>query len=68
MGWGEFRPTFGIRTGRALGPVMDSRTAIQILTLEGAMMCSPGEWIIKGVAGEFYPCKPEIFDATYEAV
>ena len=47
---------------------MDSRTAIQILTLEGAMMCSPGEWIIKGVAGEFYPCKPEIFDATYEAV
>ncbi len=37
-------------------------------TLEGKMMASPGDWIIKGVAGEFYPCKPEIFDKTYERV
>ena len=36
-----------------------------IATLEGDHQVTPGDWIIKGVAGEFYPCKPEIFDATY---
>lgn len=35
-------------------------------TLEGVMWASPGDWIIKGVQGEFYPCKPDIFAATYE--
>lgn len=39
-----------------------------IPTLEGEMRAGPGDWIIKGVAGEFYPCKPEIFAATYEAM
>lgn len=39
-----------------------------IPTLEGEMQANPGDWIIRGVAGEFYPCKPAIFDATYEAV
>ena len=39
-----------------------------IETLEGDMLVNPGDWIIRGVAGEFYPCKPDIFDATYEAV
>lgn len=37
-------------------------------TLEGGHVVSPGDWIITGVAGEQYPCKPEIFEATYEAV
>jgi hypothetical protein len=37
-----------------------------IPTLEGTMTASPGDWIIKGVKGEFYPCKPDIFEATYE--
>ena len=40
----------------------------EIDTLEGTMRVSPSDWIIKGVAGEFYPCKPAIFDATYEEV
>ncbi len=40
---------------------------LEIYTLEGWHHASSGDWIIKGVAGEFYPCKPEIFDATYEA-
>lgn len=44
----------------------DKRLTIQ--TLEGAMTASPGDWIIKGVQGEFYPCKPDIFAATYEEV
>lgn len=39
-----------------------------IRTLEGDMRVEPGDWIIKGVAGEFYPCKPDIFEQTYEAV
>ncbi|WP_218923747.1 hypothetical protein [Streptomyces sp. rh34] len=39
---------------------------IEIDTLEGTMRAEPGDWIIKGVAGEFYPCKPDIFEATYE--
>lgn len=39
-----------------------------IPTLEGMMAANPGDWIIKGVKGEFYPCKPDIFEATYEAV
>jgi hypothetical protein len=41
---------------------------ITIPTLEGKMKVSDGDWIIKGVKGEFYPCKPDIFEATYEAV
>jgi len=39
-----------------------------ISTLEGRMRVSPGDWIITGVNGERYPCKPDIFNATYEAV
>lgn len=35
-------------------------------TLEGVMCAQPGDWIIKGVKGEIYPCKPDIFAATYE--
>ena len=46
---------------------LDGRGLI-IHTLEGDMAANPGDWIIKGVKGEFYPCKPDIFDATYEAV
>ena len=41
---------------------------IRIPTLEGEMTASPGDFIIKGVSGEFYPCKPDIFAATYEEV
>lgn len=41
-------------------------TPIFIKTLEGYMRTDVGDWIIKGVAGEFYPCKPDIFEQTYE--
>ncbi|WHL17642.1 hypothetical protein [Stenotrophomonas acidaminiphila] len=41
---------------------------ILISTLEGEMLAASGDWIIRGVQGEFYPCKPEIFAATYEFV
>lgn len=46
----------------------DAPEKISIDTLEGAITASPGDWIIRGVQGEFYPCKPEIFAATYERV
>ena len=39
-----------------------------IKTLEGDMRADPGDWIIKGVQGEFYPCKPDIFQQTYDEV
>lgn len=43
-------------------------THIEIETLEGDMKANIGDYIIKGVKGEFYPCKPDIFKATYEKV
>jgi hypothetical protein len=41
---------------------------LTIFTLEGPMHASPGDWIIRGVKGEHYACKPDIFEATYEPV
>jgi hypothetical protein len=41
--------------------------AVLIKTLEGTMQADVGDYIIKGVQGEFYPCKPDIFEATYDA-
>lgn len=46
----------------------DGKPALLIPTLEGEMTASIGDFIIKGVNGEFYPCKPEIFEKTYELV
>ena len=43
----------------------DAKIVIQ--TLEGAITASHGDYIIRGVKGEFYPCKPDIFAGTYEA-
>ena len=48
------------------GPQLRGR--IFITTLEGQMAADPGDWIIKGVKGEFYPCKPDIFLMAYEPV
>ena len=42
--------------------------SMKIVTLEGIMTATPGDFIIKGVQGEFYPCKPDIFEKTYELV
>lgn len=44
------------------------QTKLYIKTLEGDMLVSHGDYVIKGVKGEFYPCKPEIFEQTYELV
>jgi len=44
------------------------REGLKIYTLEGKMNADIGDWIITGVKGERYPCKPDIFEATYEVV
>lgn len=46
---------------------MDDGLPVYIETLEGVMTANQGDFIIKGVNGEFYPCKPDIFAKTYEA-
>lgn len=48
--------------GDPLGVVLD------IETLEGTMKCLPGDYVIRGIKGEIYPCKSDIFEATYEKV
>lgn len=48
------------------GRIVPERDAIAIDTLEGIMFADLGDWIIKGVKGEFYPCKPDIFEMSYE--
>lgn len=45
-----------------------ARPRFMIRTLEGEHVASVGDYIIKGIKGEFYPCKPDIFEATYELV
>ncbi len=50
-----FSPVASLESGELLIP-----------TLEGVMTATAGDWVIRGVKGEFYPCKPDIFAATYE--
>ena len=53
--------------GRHVEPIA-STMELPISTLEGTMLACSGDWIIKGIKGEFYPCKPDIFAATYESI
>lgn len=46
----------------------DLPPTLRIYTLEGVMTAKPGDWIIKGVQGELYPCKPDVFEKTYEPI
>jgi hypothetical protein len=61
---GEVLPSFYSR--RSDFNINWGNSTVHIHTLEGVMKAEPGDWIIKGVKGEFYPCKPDIFAATYE--
>lgn len=49
-------------------PRSDGSDQLCIFTLEGIHLVGWGDWIIRGIQGELYPCKPDIFDATYEPV
>ncbi|WP_218929048.1 hypothetical protein [Actinomyces bowdenii] len=62
---GSFTPT--APEAATSGIAIDPGTGhVLIATLEGVMIAQPGDWIIRGVRGEFYPCKHEIFQATYQ--
>ena len=50
------------------GEFKEDSCYIEIETLEGTMMASEGDYVIKGIKGEFYPCKQDIFEASYEKV
>lgn len=58
----------GYNVKHASKPPMRAVTGLVIETLEGDMTADYGDWIIKGVKGEFYPCKPDIFEETYTLV
>jgi hypothetical protein len=47
-------------------PGINTTDDLIVRTLEGDMRCTLGDWLIRGVKGELYPCKPDIFAATYE--
>jgi len=51
-----------------IGAIYRFADEIHISTLEGVMKATKGDYIIRGVEGELYPCKPNIFEKTYEAV
>ena len=55
MSWAEYESLVALK-------------GFKIFTLEGTMAADVGDWIIKGISGEFYPCKPDIFEKTYEEV
>jgi len=57
-----------IRAAYGAGDIVFTPNAVLVHTREGDMRGNLSDWIIKGVAGELYPCKPDIFAATYEAV
>ena len=65
MAEAEFRFSANIKE---VDPEPDYPTHLHINTLEGVMTASLGDWIIKGIRNEFYPCKPDIFEKTYEKV
>ncbi len=50
------------------GPYGQENAHLEIQTLEGRMRTDHGDWIIRGVRGEVYPCKPDIFEKSYESV
>lgn len=49
-------------------PKVVDNQRLRVYTMEGAIYAKPGDWIIRGFLGEFYPCDNEVFEATYEPV
>ena len=72
--WDESKKTFDLLISMGMissghdghGDRPDEVRNLRIRTLEGSLLASAGDWIIKGIKNEFYPCKPDIFEATYE--
>ena len=64
--WTDGHARFGSLVRSPLGDIISAHMLIQ--TLEGTMRADLGDYVIRGVQGEFYPCKPDIFKATYQEV
>jgi hypothetical protein len=64
----DFADVGSLSDDKPEGCWVDGSIGLQIPTLEGVMTASENDWIIRGIQGELYPCKPDIFEATYEAV
>jgi hypothetical protein len=60
-----YQVTFGLTDGKH---GIEWNGLLEIPTLEGVMAAKAGDWIIQGIKGELYPCKPDIFKATYEEI
>ncbi len=65
---GENGATIAVWSGERVRPVVEMHAPIvlAVYTLEGVMRADEGDWIVKGVQGEFYPVEPAIFEETYE--
>jgi len=68
MQWGEQPLAALLCSGFLFNGHVNPDGSLTIGTLEGPMRCDVGDWIIRGVKGECYPCKPDIFEMTYELV
>lgn len=67
--WSDARITNSIMSDQYGEPIPEKTVvALEIKTLEGRMIANIGDWVIRGVQNEFYPCKNDIFLATYEPV
>ncbi len=67
--WNNICDFVGVpENGVGIEGLPDNKIGMTIKTLEGEMRANQDDWIIKGIAGEFYPCKPDIFEKTYEPV
>ncbi|WP_163530980.1 hypothetical protein [Halobacillus ihumii] len=66
--WNDICDFVGIPTNGQGKFGANGEMEIAIWTLEGEMTASIGDYIIKGVQGEFYPCKPDIFESTYDSI
>lgn len=64
----NYKETKSVEELEDFSQMMLKQGYIEIETLEGYMKANFGDYIIKGVKGEFYPCKPDIFESTYEEV
>jgi len=60
--------SMGSRTSLHYRWLENTYETLTIKTLEGEMNVAKGDWVICGIQGEFYPCKPDIFEATYEEI
>lgn len=63
-----FRDAYDGKNEAGVKTLRNHPSCIEVVTLEGVMVANIDDWIIKGVKGELYPCKPDIFAATYDAV